>query len=74
MVKSAENSGFLNGVISGNEMPVAVLRRKRMQRRGNGSAKAHVWSTVIVVQYPFKQDAFQVELMNRDEKVQTLPA
>ena len=73
-MKSAENSDFLNDVISGNEMPVAALRRKRMQRRGNGWTKAHVWSTVIVVQYPFRQDAFQVELMNWDEKVQTLPA
>lgn len=74
MVESTENGGVLNDVISGNEMPVAALRRRRVQRCGDGRTKAHVRTAVIVVQDPFRKDTFQVELMNRDEEVQTLPA
>ena len=53
VVKSAKNSGFLNDMVSGNEMPVAVLLRGRMQPCGHGRSKAHVGATVIVMPYPF---------------------
>jgi hypothetical protein len=46
-VRREQRFSFLNGVISGNEMPAAVLRQKQMKLRGNGGTKAHVWSTLI---------------------------